>query len=93
MMLIKSPYDFLNDNVKALLKAEQGIEVKYDFYKDKDGAQRDLVVNHQSKKLMKEKIKLLQTQTELSELVVESWKNTEKKNIEKNPENYIENQG
>ena len=35
MMLIKSPYDFMNDNIKALVKAEKGIEVKYDFIKIK----------------------------------------------------------
>lgn len=92
MMLVKSPYDFLSDNVKALLKAEQGIEVKYDFYKDKEGVQRDLIINHQSEKLIKEKIKLLQSQAELSEFVVESWKNSEKDNIKKNPENYIDKQ-
>jgi len=92
MMLVKSPYDFLSDNVKALLKAEQGIEVKYDFYKDKEGVQRDLIINHQSEKLIKEKIKLLQSQAELSEFVVESWKNSEKENIKKNPENYIDKQ-
>ena len=90
MMLIKSPYDFMNDNIKSLLKAEQGIEVKYDFYKDKEGVQRDLVINHQADRLMKEKIKLLQTQTELSEVVMENWKTKETKNIKDNPASYIE---
>ena len=89
-MLIKSPYDFMSDNIKSLLKAEQGIEIKYDFYKDKEGVQRDLVVNHQADRLMKEKIKLLQTQTELSEVVMENWKTKETKNIKANPESYID---
>ena len=90
MMLIKSPYDYMDDNIKALLKAEQGIEVKYDFYKDKEGLQRNLVINHQAEKLMKEKMKLLQTQHELSELVMENWKTKETKNINANPESYID---
>jgi hypothetical protein len=90
MMLIKSPYDFMSDNIKSLLKAEQGIEIKYDFYKDKEGVQRDLVINHQADSLMKEKIKLLQTQTELSEVVMENWKTKETKNIKDNPESYID---
>ena len=89
MMLIKSPYDFMNDNIKALVRAEKGIEVKYDFYKDKKGIHRDLIINHQSQKILKEKIKLLQAQTELNEVVVESWKNKEIQNIKKNPEDYI----
>jgi hypothetical protein len=90
MMLIKSPYDFMSDNIKSLLKAEQGIEIKYDFYKDKEGVQRDLVINHQADRLMKEKIKLLQTQHELSEVVMENWKTKETKNIKDNPESYID---
>jgi hypothetical protein len=90
MMLIKSPYDFMSDNIKSLLKAEQGIEIKYDFYKDHEGVQRDLVINHQADHLMKEKIKLLQTQHELSVVVMENWKTKETKNIKDNPESYIE---
>ncbi|MFL2628387.1 MAG: DUF4407 domain-containing protein [Candidatus Marisimplicoccus sp.] len=89
MMLIKSPYDFMNDNVKALVRAEKGIEIKHDFYKDKKGIHRDLIINHQSQKLLKEKIKLLQAQAELNEVVVESWKTKEIKNIQQNPESYI----
>ncbi len=90
MMLIKSPYDFMNDNLKAMLKAEQGIEIKYDFFMDKKGVQRDLVINHQSEKLIKEKIKLLQTQTDLNEFVLEKWKTDELAKIKKDPSKYIE---
>ena len=90
MMLIKSPYDFMSDNIHSLIKAEQGIEIKYEFYKAKKGVQRDLVINHQADRLMKEKIQLLQTQTELSEVVMENWKTKEMKNIKENPDSYIE---
>jgi TM2 domain-containing membrane protein YozV len=90
MMLIKSPYDFISDNLKALLKAEHGIEVKYDFYKDKEGVQRDLVINHQSEKMIREKMKLLQTQADLNEIVLEEWKNKEAANIKKDPSKYID---
>tara|TARA_Y100000766_G_scaffold263070_1_gene254804 strand:- start:1185 stop:2429 length:1245 start_codon:yes stop_codon:yes gene_type:complete len=90
MMLIKSPYDFMNDNVKSLIKAEQGIEIKYDFYKDKEGVQRDLVINHQSEKLIKEKMKLFQTQSDLNELILDQWKSKETANIKKDPSKYID---
>ena len=89
MMLIKSPYDFMNDNVKALIKAEQGIEVKYEYFKDKEGVQRDLVINHQSEKLMKEKI-AFRSQADLNELILNEWKGKEKKNIKANPLDYID---
>jgi hypothetical protein len=90
MMLIKSPYDFMSDNLTSLLKAEQGIEIKYDFYKDKEGVQRDLVINHQSKKMIREKVKLLQTQADLNEIVLEEWKNKEAVNIKKDPSKYMD---
>lgn len=90
MMLIKSPYDFMSDNLTSLLKAEQGIEVKYDFFKDKEGVQRDLVINHQSKKMIREKVKLLQTQADLNEIVLEEWKNKESVKIKKDPSKYMD---
>lgn len=37
MMLIKSPYDYMGDNIQELLRAEDGIQIKYDYYKDKEG--------------------------------------------------------
>ncbi|MDC3110073.1 DUF4407 domain-containing protein [Flavobacteriales bacterium] len=90
MMLIKSPYDFMNDNIKSLIKAEQGIEIKYDYFKDKEGVQRDLVINHQAEKMMREKIKLIQTQSDLNQLVLDQWKSKESQKIKKDPDDYIE---
>ena len=90
MMLIKSPYDFMNDNIKSLIKAEQGIEIKYDYFKDKEGVQRDLVINHQAEKMIREKIKLIQTQSDLNQLVLDQWKSKETQKIKKDPSDYIE---
>jgi hypothetical protein len=90
MMLIKSPYDFMNDNIKALVKAEQGIQIDYDFYKDKEGVQRDLVINHQSNNLIREKIKLLQTQADLNDKILDEWKTKEIASIKKDPSKYID---
>ena len=90
MMLIKSPYDYLEDNIKALQRADLGIEVKYDYYEDREGVQRNLVVYHQANKLLAEKIKLAQTQTELNDFIIDKWKDVEKKNITKNPGDFID---
>ena len=90
MMLIKSPYDYLEDNIKALQRAELGIEVKYYYYEDREGVQRNHVIHHQADKLLAEKIKLAQTQTELNDFIIEKWKDQEKKNISKNPGDFIE---
>ena len=90
MMLIKSPYDYLEDNIKDLQRAELGIEVKYDYYQDREGVQRNLVIHHQANKLLSEKIKLAQTQTDLNDFIIEKWKAEELKNIEKNPGDFVD---
>ena len=46
MMLIKGPYDYMDENVKELARAESGIEIEYNFYKDKEGMEAHKVVNH-----------------------------------------------
>ncbi|WP_246560821.1 DUF4407 domain-containing protein [Zobellia russellii] len=89
MMLIKSPYDFMGDNIQELLKAEDGIQIKYDYYKDKEGQERDLIISHQAQRKIDEKIALMKAQTELSDYVIERWKEKEKKKIDENIENYI----
>ncbi|WP_394973741.1 DUF4407 domain-containing protein [uncultured Croceitalea sp.] len=89
MMLIKSPYDFMRDNVKELLRAEEGIQIKYEYYKDKKGQERNLVINHQVKRKIEEKIALMAAQSELSDYVIEKWKQRKKKDIDKNVDAYI----
>lgn len=89
LMLIKSPYDFLAENRDDLIKAEKGIEVKYDFYKDKEGIERHLVINHEAHRLMYEKIKLTEIQKELTDYAISKYKEQEMKKIDENLENYI----
>ena len=54
LMLIKSPYDFMEDNVKELIKAENGIQVQYNYYEDKNGLERHLVTYHNAKRVIDE---------------------------------------
>jgi hypothetical protein len=89
LMLIKSPYDYLAENRDDLIKAEKGIEVKYDFYKDKEGIERHLVINHEAHRLMYEKIKLTEIQKELTDYAISKYKEQEMKKIDENLENYI----
>lgn len=96
LMLIKSPYDYLAENRDDLIKAEKGIEVKYDFYKDKEGVERHLVINHEAHRLIYEKIKLTEIQKELTDYAILKYKEREMRNIDNNLDNYIkpiENEG
>ncbi|MET0464074.1 MAG: DUF4407 domain-containing protein [Chitinophagaceae bacterium] len=92
LMLIKSPYDFMEENIKELIKAENGIEVKANYYQDKQGYEKDLVINHQVLRLLKEKIQLLEAQSELSQQAIEGWKEKKKQNITQDPDSYIKEQ-
>lgn len=89
MMLIKSPYDYMKENLEDEIRAENGIEVKYDYYKDKDGLERHLVINHDAENLMYEKSQLSRIQKELTDYALEKYKEKERKNIDENLDEYI----
>jgi len=91
LMLTKTPYDYLAENRDDLIKAENGIEVRYDYYKDKVGQERHLVIHHESEKMIYEKIKLTEIQKELTDYAVEQYKEREKRKIDENLDAYIKN--
>lgn len=96
LMLIKGPYDYLSDNVKETIKAEQGIKVEYKYYtnkKGKKGVESDVVINLRAEQLLEEKEKLTAAQRELSDFIIQKWKENEMKKIEANPEKYIQQNG
>lgn len=89
LMLNKTPYDYLSENRDDLILAENGIEVRYDFYKDKEGVERHLVINHEAERLVYEKIKVTEIQKELTEYAISKYKESEKKKIDANLDEYI----
>ena len=91
LMLTKTPYDYLAENRDDLIKAENGIEVRYDYYKDKDGLERHLIINHEAERIIFEKISVTNIQKELTEYAVEQYKQREKNKIDANLDDYIKN--
>jgi TM2 domain-containing membrane protein YozV/uncharacterized coiled-coil protein SlyX len=89
LMLIKSPYDYMEENIKELIKAENGIEIQYNYYQDKQGHERDKIVHHQVIRLLKEKIALLETQSQLSDTALEQWREKKKEHIRENPGQFV----
>ncbi len=89
LMLIKSPYDYMEENVKELIKAQQGIEIRHDFYPEKQGIEKDLVINHEVIRVLKEKIRILETQSELSETAINNWKKQKQDDIARDPSAFI----
>lgn len=90
LMLIKGPYDYMEENIKELIKAERGIEVQYNFYQgEKEGHERDKVVQHEVIRLLKEKIQILQSQSEISDQAIKSWTEKKMQDVAANPEQYV----
>lgn len=90
LMLIKSPYDYIKDNNDDLIKTHHGIEVRYDYYKDKEGLERHLVIHHDAQNQMFEKLKISRIQKELTEYALELYKQREKEKINENLDEYIQ---
>ena len=89
MMLTKGPYNYMKDNVRELLLAEQGIEIHYDYYQDKKGQERIKVEHHQAQKLIHEKKQLLVAQQKLNENIIDKWVQKEIDKLDTNLEDYI----
>lgn len=89
LMLTKTPYDYLAENRDDLIRAENGIEVRYDYYKDKEGVERHLVINHEAEKMIFEKMKVTEIQKELTEYAIAKYKEKEKEKIDANLDEYI----
>lgn len=89
LMLTKTTYDYLAENRDELIKADYGIEVKYDYYKDKQGVEKHLTINHEAERLIYEKIKVSEIQKELTDYAVQKYKEREMKKIDENLDTYI----
>lgn len=89
LMLSKTTYDYLAENRDDMMKAEYGIEVKYDHYQDKKGVERHLVINHNAERMIYEKIKTSDIQKELTDYALNKYKDREKKKIDDNLDGFI----
>lgn len=89
LMLTKTTYDYLAENRDELLKAEYGIEVQYDKYKDKEGIERHLTINHEAERIIFEKRMVTNIQKELTKYAITKYKEREMKKIDSNLDNYI----
>ena len=92
LMLIKSPYDFLKQNTSELIKAEQGIYIQYNYHKDKNGQERDLIKHLESEKLLLEKRELLKAQEELTQYAISKYKEEMMKKIDDNPVSFVKSE-
>jgi hypothetical protein len=89
LMLVRTPYDFLEENIKELIKAEEGISVVYNYYKDKEGQERDLVLYLNAEKKINSQIDAKETERRLAIYALEAYESAMKKKIDQNPEAFV----
>lgn len=89
MMVIKSPYDYLEENLKEEIKARAGLIAKKEVHLDKDGQEVIEYTYARAQQIINDKIKLLEAQNDLSEYIIEKWKDKEKTKIDDNPDSYV----
>ncbi|WP_047547316.1 DUF4407 domain-containing protein [Psychroserpens sp. Hel_I_66] len=89
LMLIKSPYDYMSSNYKALELAQSGIYIEEDYYEDKQGVQRELVRFLNAEKEIQEKKEFHDAQIRITKYAIEKFEESEKKKIDSNPEDFI----
>ncbi len=91
LMLTKTTYDYLAENRDELVKAQYGIEVQYDKFKNRDGLERHLIINHEAERIIFEKRMVTNIQKELTKYAVMKYNEREKKKIDENLDHYIKN--
>jgi len=89
LMLVKTPYDYLEENIKELIKADAGIHVLYNYYKDKEGLERDLVKYLNADKIITEQVAARESERRLSIYAMDKYEERMKKKIDENPEFFI----
>jgi len=89
LMLVKTPYDFMEENIKELIKADEGIHVQYNYYKDKEGLERDLVKNLNPEKIINAQVDARESERRLAIYALEKYEEEIKKRIDANPEAYV----
>ena len=82
-------YDYLEDNIKEMMKAKKGIYVEYNHFKDRQGTERDLVRYLNVEKQNMEYTQLLETQKRLTEYAISKYEEEMKKKIDENPSAFI----
>ncbi len=90
MMLIKGPYDYMDENVRELARAEAGIEIEYDFYLDKNGMEKHKIINHAAELKLKERLLILKAQQEINVRIIDEWKKNKLHKVDKDPTSFIE---
>jgi hypothetical protein len=89
LMIIKSPYDYLEENVQKIIRAREAIEYRPEYYKvGADGNAVDYSIFYVPNQMIEEQRNIITKQQQLSDKIVEKWHDKKSKEIEANPEDF-----
>jgi hypothetical protein len=80
LMLVKGPFEQMEENIVQLSNAEMGIEVIYEFYEDTKGNRRDKVINHPVEFKIRERKKLIEAQQRINDKIIKEYLLTKQSN-------------
>lgn len=90
MQLIKSPYDYMLDNVNQILETKQGISIEH--VKDEDNKLHKVKDNYNPKRIKDVVEHQNNLEAENAKHAITIFAEQEKKDIDENPEKYINNE-
>jgi len=104
LMLIKGPYDYLEENIKEIVLARQGIERVVEFATlgaapaattstANAALHNERVTFHQRVPTLTEKRRSIEAQVRLADLAIKSWTKDEAERIKKEPGLYVQSDG
>jgi hypothetical protein len=91
LMLIKSPYDYLEENIKEIIKAEEGISILYNYYPDKEGQERDYLQYLRAEQITNSQRDARDTERRLALYALEAYEKAMKRKIDENPDAFVKN--
>lgn len=87
LMIIKSPYDYISDNVNQILEAKQGISMEH--RKDEDNKLTLVKENYNPKRIVEVVKHQNEMEAENAKYAISLYAEKEKKNIKDNPSDFI----
>ena len=90
LMLIKSPYDYMKENIEEQIKAEKGIVTYREYHTDGDGRELDMVKFLQRDKVTVEQQKLQEAQEEIIQYAIDKYVERMREKIDADPTVFVQ---
>lgn len=90
LMIIKGPYDYLEEHVKELLKAERGIALEHEFEGMGPGFEIPVTRFHAAEQALRTRKTVLEEQGRRQRQAMESWSRKTADAIDADPDRFVE---